>query len=278
VAFRKIFGSEKNKDILIHFLNDMVTFKDNAHIQDVTFLKTVQDPDTAAKKTSIVDIMCKDQQGNSYIVEMQVAKERGFEKRAQYYAAKAYTSQMNTGGQYHNLKEVIFLAISNFVIFPNKTAYKSDHIIFDAQNHDHDLKDFSFTFVELPKFNKHINELTTTTEKWCYFFKYATETSEQDFKQFMAQNDVIERAYEELNRFSWNDEDILIYDQAEKYEWCYQASMDQKYIDGVTKGKAEGKVESLTNVAKNMLAAGMSLEQIAQLTHLSPTEIKRLTE
>ena len=66
--------------------------------QDVTFLKTIQDPEIKAKKTSIVDILCVDQKGNHYIVEMQIAKEKGFEKRAQYYASKAYSSQMNISG------------------------------------------------------------------------------------------------------------------------------------------------------------------------------------
>ena len=80
VAFKKIFGTEKNKDILIHFLNDMITFKDSGKIVDVTFLKTNQDPEIAAKKTSLVDILCKDEKGSLYIVEMQVAKEKGFEK------------------------------------------------------------------------------------------------------------------------------------------------------------------------------------------------------
>src|ERR1700730_15344369 len=98
VAFKRVFGSEKNKDILIHFLNDMITFKEKGRISDVTFLKTVQDPDTAVLKTSIVDILCRDDKGNQYIVEMQVAKEKGFEKRAQYYASKAYISQTNVGG------------------------------------------------------------------------------------------------------------------------------------------------------------------------------------
>src|SRR5216683_2359883 len=100
VAFKKIFGTEKNKDILIHFLNDMVTFREKSPIQDVTFLKTIQDPEVAAKKTSVVDILCRDEKGNQYIVEMQVAKEKGFEKRALYYASKAYVSQMVKRGQY----------------------------------------------------------------------------------------------------------------------------------------------------------------------------------
>src|ERR1700722_13666818 len=100
VAFKKIFGTEKNKDILIHFLNDMITFKERAPIKDVTFLKTIQDPEIAVNKTSIVDILCRDENENTYIVEMQVAKEKGFEKRAQYYASKAYISQMHVGGEY----------------------------------------------------------------------------------------------------------------------------------------------------------------------------------
>src|ERR1700684_2428197 len=96
-AFKKIFGTEKNKDILIHFLNDMITFKEEACIKDVIFLKTVQDPETIANKTSIVDILCTDEKALHYIVEMQVAKEKGFEKRAQLYAAKAYCSQNHLG-------------------------------------------------------------------------------------------------------------------------------------------------------------------------------------
>ena len=68
IAFRKIFGTEKNKDILIHFLNDVVDFGNKARIQDVSFLKTIQDPEIKAKKTSIVDILCEDEKGNRYIV------------------------------------------------------------------------------------------------------------------------------------------------------------------------------------------------------------------
>lgn len=70
-AFRRIFGSERNKDILIHFLNDIIVFKEASPILDVTFLKTNQNPEIASQKTSIVDILCKDTQGNQYIVEMQ---------------------------------------------------------------------------------------------------------------------------------------------------------------------------------------------------------------
>ena len=76
--------------------------------QDLDFLKTVQDPELASKKQSAVDVMCQDREGAYYIVEMQVASQAGFEARAQYYASKAYISQMNQADQYKDLKEVIF--------------------------------------------------------------------------------------------------------------------------------------------------------------------------
>lgn len=273
VCFKKIFGTEKNKDILIHFLNDMLAFKGRSPITDVTFLKTVQDPDIALQKSSLVDVLCKDSAGNQYIVEIQVAKEKGFEKRAQYYAAKAYCSQSRVGGAYANLKEIIFLAIADFVMFPEKAAYKSDHVILDRASYENDLKDFSFTFLELPKFKKSGSELKTIVEKWIYFFKEAEGLSEEEAAAIIGTDEIMERAYDELSRFSWSDEELLTYDQAEKYYSSYVASMEQKYEDGVIKGVKEGKIE----VARNMLKSGLSLEMITQITGLSLSEVKSLT-
>ena len=145
-AFKRIFGTERNKDILIQFLNDILDFKTPTQIKDVTFLKTTQDPETRAKKQSIVDVLCTDQHGERYIIEMQVARTEGFVKRAQYYAAKTYVNQMNVGDLYHKLKEVIFVAISNFTMFPNDSRYKSDHVILDKETHEHQLKDFPLLF------------------------------------------------------------------------------------------------------------------------------------
>ena len=271
-CFKKIFGSEKNKDILIHFLNDMLVFKENLPIKNVTFLKTIQEPEIAVQKTSIVDVLCKDERGNQYIVEIQVAKEKGFEKRAQYYAAKAYCSQAHVGGAYADLKEIIFLAIADFVIFPNKTAYKSDHIVLDKETCENDLKDFSFTFLELPKFNKNINNLETIIEKWAYFFKHAETTSEHDVEKIIEGHDIMERVYEELNRFSWNEEELLTYDQSEKYYNSYLATIEY----GIEKGRNEGIEKSKMTIAQNMLKAGADEKFISQVTGLSFEQIKAL--
>ena len=284
IAFRRIFGSERNKDILIHFINDILVFKETAPITEVTFLKTIQDPEIAAKKTSIVDILCKDEKGNQYIVEMQVAREKGFEKRAQYYAAKAYANQADVGGIYENLKEIVFIAISNFVMFKGKKGFKSDHVILDRNSHEHDLRDFSFTFLELPKFKKTIDELHNITDKWMYFFKGTEDTTPEDLAKIIGSDAILERAYHELDRFYWNEEELRTYEQSQKYQWDYDAAIRQAIDDGmekgVEKGREEGREEGerlkAIKTAKIMKSKGIPATMIAECTGLNESEIDKL--
>ena len=278
IAFRRIFGSERNKDILIHFINDILVFKDKSPIIEVTFLKTIQDPEIAIKKTSIVDVLCEDEYKNQYIVEMQVAKELGFEKRAQYYAAKAYANQANVGGKYENLKEIVFIAISDFIMFPNKKGFKSDHVILDRNSHEHDLKDFSFTFLELPKFKKTIKDLNSITDKWMYFFKGTDETSPEDLAKIIGSDAIMERAYHELDRYYWNEEELRTYEQTQKYEWGYHASIRQAINDGEQIGIAKTKKEALEEkkeIARKMLKKGITNEIVKELTGFTKDELNK---
>ena len=283
-AFQRIFGTESNQDILIHFINDMLNFKSKHQIITVQFLQTIQNPEIAAQKQSILDVLCTDQEGRQYIVEMQVAHTAGFEKRAQYYAAKAYSRQLNEGDKYHKLKEIIFLAITDFVMFPDKKEYKSDHIILDKISHEHDLKDFSFSFLELPKFNKSIDELSNIIEKWTYFFKHAQETTEEELLQIVGKDQIILRAYEALNRFSWTEIELNTYEQEEKHERDAQAVLDYAIAKaeakgnkkGKIEGKIEGKMEGKSEIVCYMLHNGYSYEMISNMTGLSIDKINEL--
>jgi len=288
VAFKKIFGTEKNKDILIGFLNDMILFKGGKPIVEVSFLKTIQDPEISSKKTSVVDIFCTDQENNTYIVEMQTSPHKGFTKRAQYYASKAYCNQMNVGGRYENLKEIIFLAIAKHTMFPDKKAYKSDHIILDKDTKEHNLKDFSFTFLELEKFNTPKDELSSMIEKWAYFFKYAPETTPEELKNIMGGDAIIQRAYEELDRFYWTEEELFAYEDATKKDWDYEAAMEFKFdegkaegkiegkAEGKIEGKAEGKAEGKIEIVKAALKKNIDIQIIHELTALSVEEIQNI--
>lgn len=293
VAFRRIFGSEKNQDILIHFINDVLELKGSDRIKEVTFLPTIQIPEIAAKKQSIVDVLCKDENGVQIIIEMQVSPQEGFEKRAQYYAAKAYSRQLNKGNKegarYSDLKAVIFIAISDNIIFKDKIFYKSDHIILDKESYAHDLKDFSFTFIELPKFKiTNIDLLTNIVEKWCFFFKNADSTSEVDLRKLIGSDLVIERAYEELNQFNWTEEELLTYEQETKRIMDNQAAEDymlkqaksegvaEGKAEGMVEGKAEGKAEEKIKIAKSLLLQNIDINTISTATGLSAQQISEL--
>lgn len=156
------------------------------------------------------------------------------EKRAQYYAAKAYSRQLNKGktegSRYVDLKAVVFIAISKILSSLIKSFISMiDHIILDKDTYTHDLKDFSFTFIELPKFKiTDINLLTNIIEKWCFFFKNADHTSEADLQKIIGSDEVIERAYEELNQFNWTEEELLTYEQEIKRIMDNMAAEDYK--------------------------------------------------
>jgi predicted transposase/invertase (TIGR01784 family) len=281
IAFRKIFGSEEHKDILIHFINDILELEGISQIEEVEFLSTIQDPDIASKKQSIVDVLCRDISGTQIIVEMQVAPTKGFEKRAQYYAAKAYSRQLNKGqeedGIYENLKEVIFIAIADYVVFPDKTEFKSDHVILDKSTYEHNLQDFSFTFIELPKFKKEkIEELDTIIDKWCYFFKYAAKTSESDMAKIASSYKTIGDAYEVVNQYNWNEQQLIAYEQEKKRVWDNIAALHYQLDKAEAKGLAKGKKNKAIEIGRNLLRQNIDLKIISSATGLSTDEIKKL--
>jgi len=294
IAFKHIFGSEKHKDILIHFINDIMQLHDDKQIVNVTFLSPIQDPEISSKKQSIVDVLCVDKNGVQIIVEMQVSPTKGFEKRAQYYAAKAYIRQLNKGkadnATYHNLKEIIFIAISDCIVFPDKSEYISHHVILDKLDHKQYLKDFSFSFIELPKFHiSNIQNLNTIIEKWCYFFIHAASTTEDELQTIVGTDTVIAQAYAALNQFNWTEQELLLYEEEQKRVMDNKAADDyikdiaqaQGEAIGLVKGEAIGiaKGEAELNkklhaIATTLLTQGISIEIIMMSTGLSREAIE----
>ena len=131
---------------------------------------------------------------------------------------------------------------------------------------------FSFTFLELGKFHKTKDELSSIVEKWAYFFKHAEETSEKDLERIIGNDSIIERAYDELNRFGWNEDEMLGYEQVIKKERDYDASMHQKFDEGCDKGRQEEKRE----IARNLLRQGLSKDIVSTATALSLADIEEL--
>ncbi|WP_341821402.1 Rpn family recombination-promoting nuclease/putative transposase [Wolbachia endosymbiont (group A) of Myopa testacea] len=274
LTFKKIFGTEKNKNILIHFLNDILGCTEVNTIQEVEFLSTIMDPEIASDKQSIVDVLCRDSSGNRYIIEMHLTRDKGFEKRAQLYAAKAYSRQADKSGKYVDLKKIFFIMISNCTLFPDKLDYISSHTIRDEKTNEHDLKDFQFIFIELPKFPKSREEqLESVVDRWLFFFKYADETTDEDLRKIAEKSPIIKLAYDELDKFHWNEKDLVAYEERimdlRKEEAILEYRLDL--------AKEEGRKEREIEVAKAMLANNVDVNTIVKFTGLSISEIEELS-
>ena len=242
-SFKKIFGTTKNQDILIAMLNAVLANQLHRPIKSVVFLTTFQDPEVAKKKQSIVDVLCQDSDGCQYIIEMQVPDAEGFQERAQYYAAKAFISQLAAGKNYLHLKKVIFLAFVDFTLFPQKTAYKSEHMTLDSKSLAHDLDKMSFTFVELPKFSKTnttpIEELSLE-EKFYYFLHHAPEMEEAAVQTLVGKDAIIGKAFQALNRFFCTEAELQRYEAEEKRDRDHRAILAKANHQGKEKGLQQG--------------------------------------
>ena len=115
-----MFGKEQNKDILIYFINKILNLTGERAVQDVTYLRPDQNPEYGYKKESMVDVLCRDQTGTQFIIQIKVAKFSEFEER--FMRQSLYQSE--NGEKYAELKEVIFIALTDYVMFPNKPDWK----------------------------------------------------------------------------------------------------------------------------------------------------------
>lgn len=243
-AFKNIFGSELNKDILITFLNDIVTHNTRPMIKDVTFINS----SVSEKNTSIASVLCENENGRRSIIEIHAANE----KEVLEHASKAYKDKLKDG----SIQEVILLFLVDFIKFPQRDSYKTEMVI---------LENISLTFIELPKFNKKLDELSTILEKWIYFFKNADKSSREELKALVGQDWVLKQACEELR----NEE---VFTQEIKAKPNYKTILAQSHIDGIEIGNNEDKLE----IARSMVASGVGLDIISKCTHLSFEEIAAL--
>jgi len=283
LAFKKIFGDKNHKNILISFLNSVLDFKDDMQIVDVELTNPYQLPDIKELKETILDIQAKNKKGESFIVEMQRKDLGDFEKRSLYYTSKAYVAQLPKGNDYSVLNKVYFIGILNFEIFKNKNSI-SRHLIVNQETNKQDLKDFEFTFIELPKFKKELEDLETILDKWIYFIKEASNLTmiptqyktEQDF----------EDAFNIATQTIWSKKELEVYDymklkefdeinairtatrKAEKKakEEGRQEGIEQGRQEGIEEGIEKGKEEQKLEIAKTAIKNGLDDTTIAIIT------------
>ena len=280
IAFKHIFGKDKHKDILISLLN--IVLKNQLHkpIKELSFLKTNQDPEIANDKQSILDVLCEDQDGCKYIIEMQMNTYTGFTKRAAYYAAKTFVEQADEGFLYKNLKEVIFLAFTNYTLFPKKKRYKTEYVTTDRLDPKDRMGTFSFTFVELPKFSeqckKEVTELSLE-EKFYYFLHKAPQIEDEELPKLVGKDKIIGKAFKVLDRFGWKKEELARYNQQEKRARDARAILEKGQEDAKEEGEKKGIEKGKKEIAIKLIQKGKdTLQEISDLTGLPLKELDKI--
>ena len=285
-AFKRAFGTERYKDATINLLNSIIPDHD---IKDVTFLNTEIIGDTSDSRKSYIDVLCEDNDGTKFIVEMQKAKQSNFRQRAVFYASKVISMLPPQGNSWdYGMPPSYVIAFLDFPMAEmlNKSERqdlgKDDYILHyvcrETESGGKMPGSTEYIFLGLQDFNKKEEDLTTYPEKWLYLLKHTTLLDSipdgyQSDRTFTTYFEACERAgysKEEEQRYitdMMNDWDIA----NAKREACEEAR-----AEGRAKGLAEGEAKSQREIAKKMLSDGMGIDVISKYTSLSEEEIKSL--
>ena len=171
LAFKKIFGTTENKDILINFLN-AILYEAQPVIEDLDILDPHEGVETVGVKDTYLDIKAKINGNRIALIELQLINVSSFGKRVLYNGATTYSRELTGEERYERLKKVISLKIADFEMFANQAEVIS-RFVFKEKDHKSDYPDteLELVFVELPKFSKQLTELETTADHWIYFIK-----------------------------------------------------------------------------------------------------------
>lgn len=264
VGFKKIFGQEVTKDLLIDFLNDLLV--DEKEIRDIKFLDKELMPEYMGDRGVIYDIYCTTENGEEFIVEMQNRQQVNFRERALYYLSRTISRQGERGTDWKfNLKAVYGVFFMNFRLDNMPHRLRTDIILADRETHEQFSDKLRFIFIELPAFNKEEEECETDFERWIYVLKNMETLKRLPFK---ARKSVFEKLEKIVDIASLSKEEREKYDESIK---VYRDSL-------VTMAFAEekGRLEAQLEIARNLKSMGMDVDGICKATKLSIEEIEKL--
>ncbi|MDR2168571.1 MAG: Rpn family recombination-promoting nuclease/putative transposase [Planctomycetaceae bacterium] len=276
-GFKKLFGEEANKDLLIDFLNSVLP--ETNRVRDLTFRNTHYLPDSRFDRHAVLDIACTGQNDETFIVEMQKAKQDFFKDRALFYSSYPIQHQGPKGDDWNfKLNPIFFIAVLDFLYEEFEELRKLQKVIMLK---DEDNNVFSETlkmiFLQMPLFTKTESELVTQQDKWLYFLKNLT--SLEDIPAILREP-VFEKAFHLAEYYKLTVEEQAIYQADMKNHRDYNNTIRTAAKDGeargIIKGRAEGMAEGIIQTAYNLNRLGVDYATIIKATGLSVDEIDKL--
>ncbi|WP_297424630.1 Rpn family recombination-promoting nuclease/putative transposase [Clostridium sp.] len=275
-AFKKLFGSEENKGILISFINSIVSEENK--IENIELKNPYNISNYRKGKMTILDIKAVDEKGIWYDIEMQIAEQGYYDKRALYYWSKVYSDQIESGDDFELLRKTIGINILDF----NYLKEEDFHNIYRMYNEKtkEEFSDlFEMHFIELNKFKKDYKEIKTALDRWVSFLNRAYEIDKDEIPKELEEDENIKKAIEKLDIMYLNKEEREIYENDLKALRIHKAEIKTAEEKGIKKGREEGREEGEKNkaleIAKNLLDV-LDNETISIKTGLTVEEIKKL--
>ena len=266
-GFKKIFGEEASKPLLIDFLNALLPNSDK--IVDLTFKNNEQLGQTEIDRKAIYDIYCENEKGEKFIVELQKAKQNYFKDRTIYYSTFPIREQAEKGEWNYNLKAIYCVGILDFTFDDYETEPEKSEVVHTIKLKNQHGKTFydklTFIYLEMPNFKKTENELETRLDKWLYFIKHL-----EDFQTIPSifSDEVFNQAFEKAELAKFGQTELANYENSLKIYRDLKGVIDTAFDEG----KLEGKLET----AKSLKKLEISITTIIEATGLTKEEIEKL--
>jgi predicted transposase/invertase (TIGR01784 family) len=268
-AFKVIFGSEKNKSLLIDFLNNLL--KGEREIVDVQYLDKEQIFEQDDCRAAVYDIYCKEKSGDYFIVEMQNKYQDNFVKRMVYYSSFSIAKQGKRGGSWkYDLKPVYSIAFMNF----NDEKLGDELVVRASIRNDATGKQLidvlRYIFIQLPLFNKTVEQCENFFDRWIYVLEnmYVLENLPKSF-----QCEAFKKLKEVSDVSKLSSTELSSYERAQRDYWDLTNTFNSAERRGIKKGETK---EAL-RIAQNMMAKHYPIEDISEMTGLSIDEIKAIS-
>ena len=279
-GFKKLFGTEMNKDLLISFLNALFSGT-KKEITDVQYLNSEHLGDGYGDRRAVFDVYCMTEDGGRFIVEMQKAEQTYFRDRSIYYSTFAIREQAPKGKEWdYHLEDVYTIGVLNFK-FPDgeypADSYRHEIKLKDVEDNHVFYDKLTFVYLEMPKFNKMEDELETMFDKWMFVLRNLGRLLD---RPKALQDRIFQKVFEQAEIARYTREERREYEASIKNYWDYYSTMKTATDKAIAKGRAEGlaegrAVEKLTN-ARSLKGNGVPIDIIAKSLGLTPEEIAAL--
>lgn len=272
IGFKRIFGQEVSKPLLLDFLNCLL--KGERNITDLQFLDKEQPADYRDDRSLIYDIFCLTDTGEKIIVEMQNKEQPHFADRCLYYYSQAVSRQGERGADWdYQIDAVYLVAFVNFNMEGLANNFRTDVVLMNKQRGIPFSDKERFIFLQLPVFKKEADECRDDFERWIYVLK---NMEILDRMPWAAKDSVFHRLAEIGEVSNMTKDERLKYDAALRHYRDTLNVMRSAEDKGRQQGLTEGRQQANIQTAKNLLAMGLSVDQIAKATGLNYEEIMKL--